>query len=994
VIDATLVGLGYAITVEGAPRLVDVRSSGIRMVVRQQEIQALPLDGRNAVGLVTTAGAAVHTITAGVTALPGGMGISVAGGQSFGVMYMLDGAMHNSPQNNLNLPFPFPDALQEFSVATSALNAQHGMHATAGVSAVTKAGTNRFAGDAFEFFRDRRFNATNPFAPIGLDGKQVDDALQRHQFGATTGGPLIRDRLFFFAGFQGTTVRQQPFNISHVPTPAMLAGDFTEFASPECNGGRQIALQGGFENNRVDPARFSRAALKLMEYLPKTTDPCGKVNYTLRKDSNEAQLLGRIDYQRNSNSMFARYLATSYTQSHPMGPCDTPLSLGDAANNRQESGFDDLAQSLAIGDTRVFGDNTVNSLVLAFNRTAVSRLYQDTFDPYDLGADAYSYQPHVMTVLVDGGFRVPNQGPGRFVANAAQLTNDLTLWRGTHQIAVGGSVAYWRYRLEADARSGGSWRFTDQATGLGLADLLMGRVSALEHSGPALLFMDQWYMGIYAQDAWQANRRLTVNAGVRWEPYFGQNLLNGAVYNFSLENFANDVKSTVFKNAPAGLIYPGDPGFPPGRSGHYTQWWNLSPRAGLAWDVMGNSRTALRGAYGLAYDFMTAEYHLGNAQSPPFGNRTNVRDPRGGFDQPYLDMGGDPHPVQASPDGQFFDYGTFGALDPHIKSPRIQQWNVTIERQFGATWQVAASYLGSHSDRLWNQVAMNPGVFLGTDSCVIHGVSYPRCDGDRTLNQRRELSLSGQNPAAAQKIGNLELHTNRGAQDYRGLKLSFQRRAAAGVSLTGTYTVSRCFGDPAFQTGGFPVPGSLYTNPDDPAFDRGLCDQDRTHLANFTVTAETPRFVTRALGSWASNWRISAIVNARSGAPLNVIGNDRAGTGIRNQRVNQVLDNPYGDRTPNEWLNPNAFALPERGTLGNFRRNSVRGPGFWTVDAALSRLVSSGSHRVDLRVEAFNLFNTFNLDVPEVNYSAGTFGQITSMAGTPRILQFGVRYMF
>ena len=155
-----------------------------------------------------------------------------------------------------------------------------------------------------------------------------------------------------------------------------------------------------------------------------------------------------------------------------------------------------------------------------------------------------------MAVTVQGGFTVPNQGPSRFVANAAQLTNDLTLVRGTHQISVGGSVAYWRYRLEAHARSGGLWVFTGDSTGLGLADLLMGRVGSLEHSGPAFLPMDQWYLGIYAQDSWRASRRLTVNAGVRWEPYFGQNLLNGAIYNFSLENFRNNVKSTCSRTRP------------------------------------------------------------------------------------------------------------------------------------------------------------------------------------------------------------------------------------------------------------------------------------------------------------------------------------------------------------------------------------------------------------------------------------------------------------
>jgi hypothetical protein len=999
VIDAQLlVGVEEEVTViEGVRPLVDVQSSGIRSVVRHEEILARPLNGRNPLELVPITGAAVHMTSAGVSALPGGMGISVAGGQSFGVMYLLDGAMHNSPQNNLNLPFPFPDALQEFSVATSALSAQDGIHATAAVTAVTKAGTNRFAGNAFAFFRDRRFNATDPFAPVKPDGKRVDDGLQRNQFGGTAGGPLIRDNLFFFAAYQGTTGRLQPAaNIAWVPTPAMLAGDFGAIASPACNGGRQITLRGGFENNRIDPARFSPAALNLVKYLPGTTDPCGEVAYTLQKDSNEAQVLGRIDYQRTSRLIFARYLATSYAQSVPMGSSDTPLSLFDAANNRGESGLDNLAQSLAVGDTRMFGTNTVNSLRFAFNRTAVRRLGQDTFDPYDLGADVYSYYPHVMSVMVRGGFRVPNQGPGRFVTNAAQLTDDLTMVRGAHQISVGGNVAYWRYHFEANATSGGLWVFTGDATGLGLADLLMGRVGSLEHSGPARLPMDQWYLGIYAQDSWRASGRMTLNAGVRWEPYFGQNLLNGAIYNFSLENFRHNIRSTVFTNAPAGLIYPGDPGFPPGRSGLYTQWWNLSPRVGLAWDVMGNGRTALRAAYGLTYDFPPAEYHLFNAQAPPFGNRTVVRDPPGLFDRPYAHLGGDPHPIETSPDVRYFPYGTFGATDPHINSPRIQQWNVTIERQLGATWLVAASYLGSHTDRLWNQEAMNPGVFLGLGPCTLDGVFHATCSTERNLNQRRELSLSGQNPGAAGLIGNLELHTNLGVQDYRGLKLSFQRRAAGGVSLGGTYTVSRCFGDPALQTGSFAVLGSLYTNPDNPDFDRGLCDQDRTHLASFTVSAETSSFVARALGSWAQDWRVSAIVSARSGAPINVItGIDRAGTGIRNQRANQVLDNPYGDRTPNNWLNPDAFEQPAPGTLGNFRRNSARGPGFWAVDAAVSRLVSlGGSRRLELRVEAFNLFNTFNWDVPEVNFNSPAFGRITSLAGPPRIMQFGVRYSF
>jgi hypothetical protein len=1011
VINAVL-GVGTleeSVTVEAAAPLVDVQSSGISDVVRNEEILALPLNGRNAVELMMVAGAAVQVTTAPSRAVPGGLGISVAGGQSSGVAYLLDGAMHNNPQDNLNLPFPFPDALQEFSVATSGLNAQHGMHAGAAVNAVTKSGTNRLTGNAFEFVRDRRFNATNPFAQVGKDGKRVDDGLKRNQFGGTLGGPVVQNRLFFFGAFQETLVRQQPAaNIARVPTPAMLAGDFTAIASPACNGGRQITLRGGFENNRVSPAQFSRAALNMVKYLPTTTDPCGEVTYSQRKDSNEAQYVARVDYQRTTDdTIFGRYMATTATMPNPVREGDSVLSLFDAANNSGLQGMDGVAHSLALGDTHVFGANTVNALRFVFNRSAVSRFAPDTFDPYDLGSDVYSYAPHVMWARVQGAFEAQNQGTSRFLTNASQLSDDLTVVRGDHQISLGASAAYWKYYFQTHARSGGFWIFTGGLTGLGLSDLLMGRVGRLEHGGPAVLPMDQWYVGLYAQDTWRASPRVTINGGLRWEPYFGQNVTSGAVYNFSRENFRTNVRSQTFVNAPAGLLYPGDSGFPPGKRGLYPQWLNFSPRVGMGWDVSGDGRTAVRASYALTYDFPNAEYQLINANSPPYGNRSIVEDPPGGFDRPYAHLGGDPHPILTSRDTQFLPYGAYGATDPNINSPRIQQWNVTVERQLGTGWQVAASYIGRHTDRLWEQMAINRGVFLGLGPCTLEGVFYATCSNNANLNQRRVFSLSGENPAAARLLGNMDIHQAVGTQDYKGLKLSFQRRAAGGLNLSGNYTVSRCFGDPALQTGGFPQIANGYTDPDNPAFDRGLCDQDRTHIGTFVAGVQTPQMASSALRAAFSDWRISGILSARSGQPLNVItGQDRAFTGIQNQRVDQVLPNPYGTKTLNDWLNPAAFALPAPGTLGNFTRNSVRAPGYWAIDAALSRLVSLGASRtLELRVETFNLLNTFNWGAPiagpiqggritDTNFSSGQFGRITTIAGTPRVMQFGIKFGF
>src|SRR5688500_16420817 len=254
--------LEETVTVEAAAPLVDVRSAGISSVVENERIVELPLQGRQVTDLLVLAGAAVPTATGTSRSAPGGVRISVGGGFETGVAYVLDGADHNNQQENINYALPFPDALQEFRVATSGLTAQNGVKSGAAVNAVTKSGTNRFSGNAFEFMRHYRFNATDPFAAIGPDGERADDGLKRNQFGGTLGGPIVRDKLFFFAAYQRTATRQRPAaNNARVPTAEMLTGDLTTFASAQCNGGRAVTLRAPYVNNRLDPALLSPAAL-------------------------------------------------------------------------------------------------------------------------------------------------------------------------------------------------------------------------------------------------------------------------------------------------------------------------------------------------------------------------------------------------------------------------------------------------------------------------------------------------------------------------------------------------------------------------------------------------------------------------------------------------------------------------------------------------------------------------------------------------------------
>ena len=986
--------LEETVSVEAAAPIVDVRSAGISDVVEQERIVALPLQGREVTNLIVLAGAAFQAGRPSTKGFQGGVQISVAGSMLSSISYTLDGAMHNDVGNDGGLPLPFPDALQEFQVATSGLSAEKGMHAGAAVNAVTKSGTNARHGNLFEFLRDKAFNATSPFAAVGPDGKRLDDGLQRHQYGGTFGGPIARDRLFFFGGYQGTNTRVNPTdNITYVPTAAMLAGDFTAFTSPACNSGRQIALRTPFVNNRVDPALFSRGALNLAARLPKTDDPCGETKFGLPQQRDQWQAVTRTDYNLSANnSIFGRYMATKHEEVSSYN-----LSGGNALAALRPN-IDNLAQSLTVGETSVLGANMVNAMRVAFNRTAVNRFNDDFFTPSDMGARLYDNSPVRETQLsVTNGFIIGQAQATKATAdnNAYQISNELTLVRGNHQIGIGGSVAFWTVEMWAYSRGNGQYTFNGQNTGLGLGDFLLGRPSAFVQGNKVGVAFNQWYRGVYVQDAWRATDRVTVNAGLRWEPYTGQEFHETSVAHFNHDAYLKGIKSTVFVNAPAGFTYYGDPDYGT-RSGTKKQWWNLGPRVGMAWDVSGDGRLAVRSSYGLAYDFPAAETWWGAAGGPPYSNRLSLSNPPGGFDDPYATFGGSPFPLVTNRDMQFIPFGLYGAVDPDNNSPRVQQWNVTVERQLGSIWGVSATYLGSYSDRFLGSVEQNPGVYMGSGPCTLpNGVTYPVCTVAGNLNERRVLSL--ENPREGSYVSTLELFDDVTTMDYRALKLSFQRRAAGGVRLNGNWTWGRCMGGRIARGGagdGDPGGGGNYHDPANIDYDRGHCDYDQTHLANFTIGYQTPEFSSAALRVLASNWQLSGIVAARSGSWLTVTTGVTGFNGLAD-RVDQVSDQVYGDKTLLNYLNRAAFANPAPGTFGNHRRNSIQGPGAWKADVAVSRNFSwATAQQVEIRLEAFNLFNTVNWGNPTTSLSSGNFGRIQSISGDPRILQFGIKYGF
>ena len=386
--------LSEQVEVQANAAMVETRNVGVGQVIENQRILELPLNGRNVTDLITLAGSAVQTNDVRLGGIPGTVTIAVAGGVGFGVAYSLDGAKHNNPFDNANLPFPFPDALQEFKVETGALSAQNGGHSAASINSVTKSGTNEYHGDVFEFVRNDLFNARNYLAPTG-------STLKRNQFGGTVGGPIVHNKVFFFGGYQGTTLRQDPANVqSYVPTAATLAGDFTAFASAACNAGRPVTLRAPFVNNHIDPSLYSKVALNIASRLPKSTDPCGLITYGRNANNNDGQYVGRVDYQKSDkNSIFGRLLLYKYTK-------PTPFSFTpDNVLNTVQRGENDLTQAYTIGNTYLIGSNKVNALRLSVNRSAIGTLGAEFFSACDVGIKIYCgmYKQHYLILSVTGG---------------------------------------------------------------------------------------------------------------------------------------------------------------------------------------------------------------------------------------------------------------------------------------------------------------------------------------------------------------------------------------------------------------------------------------------------------------------------------------------------------------------------------------------------------------------------------------------------------------
>jgi len=1023
--------------------LVQTENAAISNVIDSRQMVDLPLNGRYASQLVLMSGASLLAPAGderGSKNFYSSTTISVAGGQANGTNYLLDGGDNNDTFANVNLPFPFPDALEEFSVETSALPARNGLHPGGVVNIVTKSGTNQIHGDVFDFYRDGAFNALakqmTPAAP-------KPDTLVRNQFGGVIGGPIIKDKLFWFAGYQGTRAQSSASAQTFTVTQAALNGDFTQLDGAGCqSSGKTKTLKGPFTGNMLNPGTtYDPAAVKLFTsgYVPISTDPCGLYNYALPSIDNEDDVIGKVDFNISQRqSIFGRYFYDNFSSPAPFDAHD--LILTGTPGNLER------AQSFTVGDTYTFTPTFINSVHATITRRRDDRSVDPRdINPGTLGVNMYSTVPDFLLLSISSYFSVGcgTCAPGYFNVNTGQVADDIDWIRGKHHFAFGVDYIHTQNNTLSGYDENGTYSFTGNVTGDGLADFLLGDYAGFNQSRPQEVAYRENIPSLYAQDTYKVTRNITITAGLRWEPtlYPSDFFHRGSIFNMA--DFLANVHTSVYSSAlvgepPAGMFYYGDRGVPAAFTNNH--WLNFAPRFGIAWDPTGSGKQSIRAGYGLFYDSSMAWFTQRLTSNPPFVDEIDNTAGCGTFSQPWLNYGQgtgcgatgaafNPFPITSN---VFPANSLWANLPPNMRPMYMQQYNLSYERQFLNEWSFSLAYIGSRSLHV---PLSYDGNYIETSTAACAEFSA----GCSTSNepQRRLLyqiaTAAGTNvptapaftPQYAEGIGSLFTADDSGYSNYNGLLASLEHRFRHGFSMQANYTFSHCLSVGDFSGDLRQTAFSIQT---DPQLDYGSCDFDTRHIFNATLVATSPLHGSGLMRWLLGGWQLAPSIRAYSGYPVNVVngkdslfdGNEANAQGV-GDRPELVPGQPvYEDKWERcgkgdsnfcyEVFNPAAFADPTSSSapvvinpkVGNvyaytpIRRDAYYGPGVLRIDSSLSRIFPLYERtQLELRFEAFNVLNKVNPLLGSVSgTSAGgtsiggaaginssTFGLVTSMSG-------------
>jgi outer membrane receptor protein involved in Fe transport len=959
--------LQESITIVDEPALIETSNSQLGIVVDEKKIVELPLNGRNFTQLGTLLPGVVAPPGAlggaAGDATPGGFGAATSGFSVNGMRnqsnnFLLDGASNNDTFNTGFVSRPPPDAIQEFKILTHSYSAEYGRNAGSVVNVVTRAGSNTVRGAAWEFNRDDALQSRNFFAPVD----QAKPKLKQNQFGGSLGGPLIRNRLFGFGYYEGYRNTSGSTTNIVVLTDAQRTGDFS--------GGAVIRdPQTGlpFAGNLIPAGRLDPGALQLVnDFLPRATT--GN-RYIASPDSHDErdQLGMRFDYQiSDRHAVLGRYLRTK-------------TDIRTAATTRPIGGVA-LAtlQDWMFSDTFVFSSNAINVARFSYNKIGANPAVTSGLR----NADYFINVPHnlpaaqgLANIVVTGFFSLGDaQQPFVDRVNQVfQFTDDVTWVKGLHAMKMGIDVRKEHMVIAFVNRPNGDYTFTGsttQRTGNAAADFLLGLPTQFRRT-TANTVQDGtgWLYAGYVQDDFRPWPGLTINAGLRYElplPFVDEN--------DALNSFRPGRQSTRFPQAPAGLVYPGDEDVP--RGTYDTDKNNFSPRAGIVWDPTGTGRSSVRAAWGVFYDALAGQgdFFQNGVLAPPFTPLLEVNAP------PAALTLRDPLSVVSGGAAGFPPGLTFIGWGTDFTTPYAHHFNVTWQQQVGSHLAGEVGYVGSRGFNLPIFIEVNPGVYA---------------PGQTTAGARLFPAFALVRPTFSVA-----------RSWYDSLQASLRMRETHGISLLASYTLGHAVDHVSgLNIGGEQRPVLPVIIGDDASIERALTfekgdalfDVRHRFVVSFSAQWPTPKNKGAVLEHLAGGWQVNGIVQVQSGFPTTVFDPSLSIRYLTN-RPNQTCDpNAGAPHTVDQWFTTSCFArraLADTAEPGTTPRDSVRGPGFARTDLSLFKNIDlTGTHRLQVRVEAFNLWNQERFGQPGNQIGTANFGRITT-ADDGRIIQMAVKYSF